>query len=98
MGVMSDELSRINRDEWADKPFTLCLVGGTADGRTFRWHERPELFFVPMPEPPLSHYLFPEIGIEGADAFAPRPSANLRYRRTGSVTDDGTHVYEYAGF
>jgi hypothetical protein len=81
-----DDLARLNDEEWADKPYLIELRGGRADGQRFRWHELPYIWQVPDPEP----ITLTSIAL---DLTVPTLRV-LDYRPTGSVLDDGAHVYE----
>jgi hypothetical protein len=88
---MSD-LADFNREEWADKPFTIVLRGGFYDGRRFNWHELPPMWRQPEPAPPLT---FTAATFPLTTMASQIPIAD--YARTDSVTDDGAHVYAYWG-
>lgn len=81
-------LRDLNREEWADKPFLIELRGGRADGQRFRWHELPPAW--KQPEPATVNLAM--------DLYAPPQPMIMPvalYRRTGSVSDDGAHIYEF---
>lgn len=80
-------LRDLNREEWADKPFLIELRGGRVDGQRFHSRELPRFWKKPEPAvvdltTDLSPSVYPELLI-------------ALYRATGSVTDDGAHVYEF---
>ncbi len=87
-----DALSKFNREDWADKPYLIELRGGGAeDGKRFRWHELPYMWRQPEQLPASLEF--------AADALSPESGAlsGMRianYRPTGSVTDEGAHVYQ----
>lgn len=86
---MSDPLREFNREDWTDKPFLIRLVGGQADGKSVLWHELPRIWQQVLP-PPVSLLLDPD-----PDAgFGP---CIAHYYETGSVADDGAHLYEFRG-
>ncbi|SET48951.1 hypothetical protein [Nonomuraea wenchangensis] len=80
-------LSKFNREDWADKPFLIELRGPNGDdGTRFRWHELPPMWRQPEARPLTT--------FEYADPWdSHMPVAD--YRPTGSVTDDGAHIYEF---
>ena len=89
-------MREFNREDWADKPFLIRLVGGLSDGKTFRWHSRPETWNEPLPPPPLVEFAhLPDLdAMLGTDSYL---TPNMTYWRTGSVADDGAHLYEFKG-
>lgn len=84
-------LRDLNREEWADKPFLIELRGGRADGKRFRWRELPLAWKQPEPA---------AVDLTMDLHAAPQPMVMpvSLYRQTGSVTDDGAHIYEFERF
>jgi hypothetical protein len=89
-----DPLSALNREEWADKPYLIEMQGGEVEGRRFRWHDLPLVWRQPLEPPPAPLSML--YSTEPTTAGATHWTAD--YRRTGSVTDDGAHVYEFDRF
>lgn len=84
-------LQDLNREEWADKPFLIELRGGRVDGQRFRWHDLPR--FWKQPEPAAV-----DLTTDLAPSSYPETMRIALYRETGSVMDDGAHVYEFERF
>lgn len=93
---MSDPLNRliaINDDEWADKPYLIELRGDPRNGKLFNWHSLPMVWREPIP-PKLDALSFSaELPVTAAETIK-----IADYRETGSVMDDGAHVYEFVQF
>lgn len=85
-----DRLSAFNDEEWADKPYTIELRGGPRAGKRFRWHSLPMMWREPLPPKPDLLLLSAVQPMTTAEQF---PIAD--YRETGSVLDDGAHIYEF---
>jgi hypothetical protein len=83
-------LTDINREEWANQPYLLELHGGPGDGRRFTWPTLPfrwrELVHRPIG---LADYK------PDAHVVVPIGPPTAEYRQTGSVTDDGAHIYAF---
>lgn len=96
---MSDSLNRLsafNDEEWADKPFTIELRGGPRSGQRFRWRDLPMVWREPLPqEVSLTEFLSPS-SPQLQTTASQVPIAD--YRETGSVMDDGAHIYEFDRF
>lgn len=86
-----DALSKFNREDWAGQPFLIELRGGGAqDGKRFRWHELPYRWRQPEQLPNGLEYM--------SASYPEATSPDMRiadYRPTGSVTDDGAHIYQF---
>jgi hypothetical protein len=88
-------LEEINRDEWAGRPYLIELQGGPGAGRRFRWPDLPAMWRQPVQPPPAPISM---LYLTAPVTTAESSSWIADYRRTGSVTDDGAHVYEFERF
>jgi hypothetical protein len=90
-----DRLSAFNDEEWADKPYLIELRGGPRSGKRFSWHTLPMAWHEPIPLD------FNAIFLSQSVALSQTSTSQMQiadYRETGSVTDDGVHVYEFSRF
>ncbi|WP_131888785.1 hypothetical protein [Actinomadura rubrisoli] len=83
-------LSDLNREEWADKPYLIELRGGRMDGNRFRRNKLAITWCVP-------EIVEPSLVTDADGIFRPELVPLSIYRRTGIVTDDGVHIYQFEG-
>lgn len=81
-------LRDLNREEWPDKPFLIELRGGRNDGKRFRWHDLPRVWNQPEPRTI-------DLTTDMSPSVCPETIRIALYQETGSVTDDGAHIYEF---
>ncbi|MEV4672715.1 hypothetical protein AB0K34_13755 [Actinomadura sp. NPDC049382] len=81
-------LHELNREEWADKPYLLELRGGSVDGQRFCSRDLPRFWKVPEPA-------IVDLTTDLTPSTYPESLRIALYRETGSVTDDGAHIYEF---
>ena len=79
-----------NPEEWADKPYLIELRGGRMDGDRFRRKELAVTWGAP-------ELLEPSLVTDADGIFRPELVPLSMYRRTGTVTDDGAHIYQFEG-
>jgi hypothetical protein len=84
-------LHDLNREEWADKPYLIELRGGRVDGQRFHWHQLLSVWRQPEPAPV-------DLTLDPSVPLYPMAIPVAQYRETGSVTDDGAHIYEFECF
>lgn len=91
-----DRLSAFNDEEWADKPYLIELRGGPRNGKRFWWPTLPMMWREPLPqEVSLTDFLSPSsVQLQTASSL----TQIADYRETGSVLDDGAHIYEFSQF
>jgi len=76
-------LGAFSREEWAEVPYTIRLVGGLFDGREIGTLVLPGFFRVPV-EPSVPELL----------GIAPFHPGCVEYVQTGHVADDGARLYQ----
>jgi hypothetical protein len=89
---MSDlgDLAQFNDEERADKPYTIELRGGRADGQRLTFPELPSIYRVPEPLGLVEFLTAPDPILSTEPAFR-----IAGYRRCDEVTDDGVHIYAF---
>lgn len=86
------DLRELNREEWADVPVRIRLVGGPGDGREITWDSWPQIWRFPLPVSVVDLLASADRGDlypTGAN-FADRL---VEYCWTDSVADDGARLY-----
>ena len=82
-------LRDLNREEWAEVPVKLRLVGGPADGTEVTWDSLPRIWRYPVPVSTLEL-----LGLADRSDEGPRIMNNvINYEQTDHVADDGAHLY-----
>lgn len=91
-----DRLSTFNDEDWADQPYLIELRGGPRSGKRFRWRDLPMMWREPIPQDFNAADFLSLSAVQPQTVASQIPIAD--YRETGSVMDDGAHIYEFDRF